>query len=87
MFFVNAFSSLLKTSQFLPNSNDSTIVSAAGDCKVHVHNIPKLETSEVYSCHVGRVKRLATAPNVPYMFWSAGEDGTVRYVHLSRPTG
>ncbi|PIK59155.1 putative WD and tetratricopeptide repeats protein 1, partial [Apostichopus japonicus] len=64
--------------KFLPNANDTSIVTAAGDCKVHVHNIPKLETSEVYSCHVGRVKRLATAPNVPYMFWSAGEDGTVR---------
>lgn len=71
--------------KFLPNSNDSSIVSAAGDCKVHVHSIPKLETSEVYSCHVGRVKRLATAPNVPYMFWSAGEDGTVRQFDLRTP--
>lgn len=31
----------------------------------------------VCSCHCGRVKRLATAPDSPHLLWSAGEDGLV----------
>ena len=65
--------------QFLPNANDATLVTGAADCKVRVHSLANQETTHAFSCHAGRVKRLATAPNVPYMFWSAGEDGTVRY--------
>ena len=64
--------------QFLPNTSDQTIATGAADCKVRVHNVPNLETTHAFSCHAGRVKRLVAAPNVPYMFWSAGEDGTVR---------
>jgi len=63
--------------QFLPNSNDSIIVSGAADSKIRVHDVNLQETSQVFSCHAGRVKRIAVAPNVPFMFWSAAEDGTV----------
>ncbi|KFM60247.1 WD and tetratricopeptide repeats protein 1, partial [Stegodyphus mimosarum] len=37
------------------------------------------------SCHGGRVKRLAVAPNVPFMFWSAAEDGIVMQFDLRVP--
>ena len=63
--------------QFLPNSNGNLLVSGAADCRIRVHDVESQETTQVFSCHAGRVKRLATAPNVPFMFWSAAEDGTV----------
>ena len=65
--------------QFLPNSNDSIVVTGAADCKIRVHDINARDSTltHVFSCHAGRVKRLATAPNIPFMFWSAAEDGTV----------
>ena len=63
--------------QFLPNSNESILVSGAADCKIRVHELNSSETTQVFSCHAGRVKRLATAPNLPFMFWSAAEDGTI----------
>uniref|UniRef100_A0A1E1XBJ1 Putative wd and tetratricopeptide repeat protein n=1 Tax=Amblyomma aureolatum TaxID=187763 RepID=A0A1E1XBJ1_9ACAR len=31
----------------------------------------------VCSCHTSRVKRLATAASVPFVFWSAAEDGVI----------
>lgn len=61
-------------------SNDSLLATCAGDCGVVVQSC--LETTRNgplldCSCHVGRVKRLATAPENPLLFWSAGEDGIV----------
>ena len=63
--------------QFLPSSSDSTIVTGAADCKIRVHDLNMQETLRVFSCHAGRVKRIATAPNLPYVFWSAAEDGCI----------
>lgn len=71
--------------KFLPNSQDETIATGAADCKVRVHNVPRGETTHAFSCHAGRVKRLAVVPNLPYMFWSAGEDGTIRQFDLRSP--
>ncbi|CAI9718792.1 and tetratricopeptide repeats 1-like [Octopus vulgaris] len=71
--------------KFLPNSNDSIIVSGAADCKIRVHDVNIQETTHVFGCHAGRVKRLATAPNVPFMFWSAAEDGTIMQFDLRTP--
>ena len=53
------------------------MVSGAADSKVRVHDVIKNETTHVFNNHVGRVKRLATAPNIPFMFWSGAEDGHV----------
>lgn len=36
----------------------------------------------VYTAHFSRVKRLAIAPGVPNLFWSASEDGTIRQFDL-----
>ncbi|XP_077976925.1 WD and tetratricopeptide repeats protein 1-like [Glandiceps talaboti] len=71
--------------KFLPDTNDRIIATAAADCKVRVHDINIHETTTAFSCHAGRVKRLAVAPTVPYMFWSAGEDGTIRQFDLRSP--
>ena len=68
--------------QFLPSSNDGVLVTGAADCKIRVHDIAMQETTHVFSCHAGRVKRVATAPNIPFMFWSAAEDGTVMLVRI-----
>ncbi|KAI0228941.1 WD and tetratricopeptide repeats protein 1 [Lamellibrachia satsuma] len=71
--------------KFLPNSNDATLVSGAADCKICVHDLTAHETTHVFSCHAGRVKRLATAPNLPFIFWSAAEDGTIMQFDLRCP--
>ena len=71
--------------KFLPSSNDNLVVSGAADCHIHVHDVSTLETTQTFSCHAGRVKRLATAPNVPFMFWSASEDGTIMQFDLRCP--
>lgn len=71
--------------KFLPNTKDSILVTGAADCKIRVHDLSVNENTHVFSCHVGRVKRLAVAPNVPFMFWSAAEDGTIMQFDLRSP--
>ncbi|XP_046426357.1 WD and tetratricopeptide repeats protein 1-like [Neodiprion fabricii] len=63
--------------KFMPKSNDGILVTGAGDCCIRVHDITVSDTILVCSCHKGRVKRIATAPSVPFMFWTAGEDGLI----------
>ncbi|XP_049781541.1 WD and tetratricopeptide repeats protein 1-like isoform X1 [Schistocerca cancellata] len=70
------------TVKFLPKTNDRVLVTGAGDCLIRVHDITSSETTHSCSCHTARVKRIATAPSVPYMFWSASEDGTVMQFDL-----
>ncbi|XP_015764226.1 PREDICTED: WD and tetratricopeptide repeats protein 1-like isoform X1 [Acropora digitifera] len=71
--------------KFLPRLGDRIIATAAADAKVQIHTVETKETSQVYKCHIGRVKRLATAPNTPYLLWSASEDGTIRQFDLRQP--
>ncbi|CAL1298755.1 unnamed protein product [Larinioides sclopetarius] len=71
--------------KFLPNTNDRNIVSGAADFRIRVHDVNSKETTMSCSCHGGRVKRLAVAPNVPFMFWSAAEDGIVMQYDLRVP--
>ena len=70
----------------MPNTNDCLVASGAADGQVKVHSIEHLvdgnsQQSFQCNCHAGRVKRLATAPDIPYLLWSGAEDGTVMYVH------
>ncbi|XP_014210144.1 WD and tetratricopeptide repeats protein 1 isoform X2 [Copidosoma floridanum] len=67
---------------FMPKSNDSVLVTGAGDYKIRVHNIANSDTLLICSCHYGRVKRVATAPAMPFLFWSASEDGLVMQYDL-----
>ena len=44
---------------------------------IYVYDINKdININEIHS-HQNRVKRLATAQNEPFLFWSCGEDGLV----------
>lgn len=57
------------------------LATASGDCRVLVQSIPtaiaKGPPILECSCHVNRVKRLATSPIEPSLFWSAAEDGLI----------
>lgn len=65
--------------QFLPHSGDRILVTGAADTKVHVHDLTVKETIHMFSDHTNRVKRIATAPMWPNTFWSAAEDGVIRW--------
>lgn len=59
----------------MPQSNNSLVASGAGDCRVKIHcvehaNDPDSLPNFQCSCHAGRVKRLAVAPDVPYLLFS-----------------
>lgn len=69
--------------QFLPHSGDRILITGAADTKVHVHDVTAKETIHMFSDHTNRVKRIATAPMWPNTFWSAAEDGIIRYGELS----
>uniref|UniRef100_A0A1B6D964 WD and tetratricopeptide repeats protein 1 n=1 Tax=Clastoptera arizonana TaxID=38151 RepID=A0A1B6D964_9HEMI len=71
--------------KFLPLSDDNIIITGAGDYQVHVHDITLGETTQVCTCATSRVKRIAVAPQVPYMFWSASEDGGIRQIDIRTP--
>ncbi|VDP85214.1 unnamed protein product, partial [Schistosoma mattheei] len=71
--------------KFLSSLNENLIVTGAADNKIRVHDIKALETRHVFSCHSGRVKRLANTPSEPFLFWSASEDGTCRQFDLRDP--
>ncbi|KAL9916906.1 WD and tetratricopeptide repeats protein 1 isoform X1 [Glossina fuscipes] len=64
--------------KFLPKHNDALIATAAADKSVMLFDINSSQEA-IYTCHChgARVKRLATAPDSPYVFWSAGEDGVI----------
>ena len=65
--------------QFLPHSGDRILITGAADTKVHVHDLSVKETIHMFSDHTNRVKRIATAPMWPNTFWSAAEDGIIRF--------
>lgn len=73
--------------KFIPKSNNSTIVTGAADAKLFLFDINRNNQSPTWSCHCHsfRVKRLATAPENPFLFWSAGEDGYVFQFDLRQP--
>ncbi|XP_011500985.1 PREDICTED: WD and tetratricopeptide repeats protein 1-like [Ceratosolen solmsi marchali] len=73
------------TVKFMPKSNDSILVTGAGDFKIRVHDIAISDTLLVCNCHFGRVKRVATVPNLPFLFWSAAEDGLIIQHDLRQP--
>ncbi|XP_058802060.1 WD and tetratricopeptide repeats protein 1-like [Phymastichus coffea] len=73
------------TVKFLPNSNDSILVTGAGDYKIRVHDISISDILLVCNCHYGRVKRFGTAPGVPFLFWSASEDGLIMQYDIRVP--
>lgn len=66
--------------KFLPHTNDSLVASGAADRDIYVYDVNKnLNLNEIHS-HQNRVKRLDTAHDTPFIFWSCGEDGFVLLV-------
>lgn len=76
------------SAKFLPATNDSVIVSCAGDSEVRVFDISHgsltgkriLEGEggllrKVYTCHNDRVKRIVVEEGNPWVFLSCSEDG------------
>lgn len=56
--------------KFLPKHNDAFVATAAADKTIMLFDINHSQEA-IYSCHCheARVKRLATAPDSPYVFW------------------
>ncbi|CAK9821540.1 WD and tetratricopeptide repeats protein 1 [Anthophora retusa] len=71
--------------KFMPKSNDRILVSGAGDGMVRVCDLTLPDPIFFCNCHIGRVKRLATATTVPFLFWSAGEDGFILQYDIRAP--
>lgn len=67
--------------KFMPNRGDSILLTGAADSKIHAYDLEH-RNSPIFTCkcHYMRVKRLATAPESPYVFWSSSEDGHILYV-------
>lgn len=65
--------------KFLPCSNDGVLASGAADGQLFAYDIGQTDVVPIWKCHChhSRVKRLATAPDTPSVFWSVGEDGNV----------
>ncbi|XP_041979806.1 WD and tetratricopeptide repeats protein 1 [Aricia agestis] len=60
------------------------LATCAADGSVRARSISGTSLLEC-SCHCGRVKRLAVAPDRPHLLWSAGEDGLVLQHDLRSP--
>eukprot|EP00742_Colponemidia_sp_Colp-10_P013510 GILJ01015260.1.p1 GENE.GILJ01015260.1~~GILJ01015260.1.p1 ORF type:complete len:668 (+),score=76.71 GILJ01015260.1:63-2006(+) len=74
--------------KFLPESGDSVIVSGAWDQQVCLHRLQQGSSEphiSNYHCHAARVKEVAVEAGNPCLFWSAGEDGTVRQFDIRQP--
>ncbi|EFN75923.1 WD and tetratricopeptide repeats protein 1 [Harpegnathos saltator] len=73
--------------KFMPKSNDRVLVSGAGDCRIRVYDLAFSYTEPIFTCkcHRARVKRIATAPSIPFLFWSAGEDGLFLQYDMRTP--
>lgn len=55
----------------------SLVATGAGDQRIMVQSVNDTSNTVHLNCycHTGRVKRLATCPDQPLLFWSAAEDG------------
>lgn len=69
----------------MPKPYDDILVSGAGDCRIRMHNVKTAEPTFVCKCHKQRIKRIATVPSVPFLFWSVGEDGLVLQYDVRMP--
>ncbi|PAA81246.1 hypothetical protein BOX15_Mlig014346g1 [Macrostomum lignano] len=67
---------------FLPHSSNTTLVSGAADARIVISDVSRCQALRSLQCHSQRVKRLATAGDSAFLFWSASEDGTVRQFDL-----
>ncbi|XP_071533166.1 WD and tetratricopeptide repeats protein 1-like isoform X2 [Panulirus ornatus] len=71
--------------KFLPQSGDRVFISGAGDGQIEVRELDTEEVTHLCTCHCERVKRIATVPTLPHVFFSASEDGTVMLYDMRAP--
>eukprot|EP00051_Salpingoeca_urceolata_P018796 m.267315 g.267315 ORF g.267315 m.267315 type:complete len:679 (+) comp19283_c0_seq21:2018-4054(+) len=69
----------------LPTTDCAQIASCAADGEVRLHNVENPGASRAWFCHRDRTKKLATEPGNPHLFFSSGEDGTVRQMDCRTP--
>uniref|UniRef100_A0A6Q2XGD2 Ddb1 and cul4 associated factor 6 n=1 Tax=Esox lucius TaxID=8010 RepID=A0A6Q2XGD2_ESOLU len=70
------------SAKFMPQTNDSMIVSAAADGKIFLTNVERGSNTDPvlqYHCHNGATYEILTVPTDPHSFLSCGEDGTIRW--------
>lgn len=73
--------------KFIPERNNSVLATGAGDSRTFVFDINRGNDFPLRkcTCHGQRVKRLATVPGHPTLFWSSAEDGKVFQHDLRTP--
>ena len=71
--------------KFMPSTNDRVLASGAADSLINIYDVNREETIEVFTNHLGRVKRLEVVPEDPNLLLSASEDGTVLQFDLRTP--
>ena len=65
---------------------DTKVVTGGMDHEVRLHDVERIDIqSKAYYCHHDRVKSVTSDPNNPFLFWSAGEDGTIRQFDTRTP--
>ncbi|KAL1022292.1 hypothetical protein UPYG_G00024700 [Umbra pygmaea] len=70
------------SAKFMPQTNDSMIVSAAADGKIFLTNVERgsnMDPVLQYHCHNGAAYEILTVATDPHSFLSCGEDGTIRW--------
>ncbi|KAK9487941.1 WD40-repeat-containing domain protein [Lipomyces starkeyi] len=74
--------------KFMPQTNNSVVVSAAGDSEVRVFDINDgaAKRRDVFRCYADRVKRIVPDGNNPHTFLTCSEDGDVRHIDLRQPS-
>ena len=71
--------------KFMPNTNDTTLVTAAGDAQVRVFDLQHSPPpTKVFRSHSDRVKRIVTESS-PFYFLTCSEDGEVRQWDTRQP--
>lgn len=71
--------------RFMPNSNDSLLVSSSSDGPIIVHNVLSDNPSKglfTFNCHSSIISKVIPLPDVDKVFLSCGEDRTVRLFDL-----
>lgn len=72
--------------KFLPQTNDHQIVTGAADTCLYAFDLHNPE-DPIFKCHChqSRIKRIATAPELPSTFFSSSEDGCIFQIDLREP--
>ncbi|KAK9453552.1 WD40-repeat-containing domain protein [Dipodascopsis uninucleata] len=73
--------------KFMPQTNNSVVVTAAGDGEVRVFDLQNgsAKRREIYRCFRDQVKRIVPDGNSPHVFLACSEDGDVRQIDMRLP--